>query len=101
MKGRTIAWSESLKHKMNITDLAHRHTRFDTALIVLTPDFSDAWFQRAFMYIASQYPMKVLYTHWCIGMCLALQSTFQGILYLSAYANSSQKVQADMQFTDV
>jgi hypothetical protein len=35
MKGRTITWSESIKHKMNIIDLDHRRTRFDTALIVL------------------------------------------------------------------
>jgi hypothetical protein len=53
------------------------------------------------MSIASQYPMKVLYTQRCIGMYLALQSTVPGILSPSAYANSSQKVQADMQFTDV
>jgi hypothetical protein len=53
------------------------------------------------MSIASQYPMKVLYTQRGRGMCLALQSIVQGMLYLSAYANSSQNVRADMQFTDV
>src|SRR5215468_4094665 len=36
MKGRPIAGSESIKHKMHMTDLDHRRTRFDTALIVLT-----------------------------------------------------------------
>src|SRR5262245_22214049 len=36
MKGRTIAWGESIEHTMNMTDLEHRCTRFDTALIVLT-----------------------------------------------------------------
>ena len=36
MKGRTIAWSEPMKHKMNITDLDYGRTRFYTALIVLT-----------------------------------------------------------------
>jgi len=36
MKGRTIAWDEPIKHKINITDLDHSCTRFDTALIVLT-----------------------------------------------------------------
>jgi hypothetical protein len=45
--------------------------------------------------------MKVLYTQRCRGMCLALQSTAQGMLYLRAYANSGQKVRADMKFTDV
>jgi len=28
-------WSESIQHKMNMTDLDHRRTRFDPALIVL------------------------------------------------------------------
>ena len=36
MKGRTIAWGKPMKHKINITDLDHRRTRFHTALIVLT-----------------------------------------------------------------
>ena len=36
MKGRTIAWGEPIKHKVNITDLDHSCTRFYTALIVLT-----------------------------------------------------------------
>src|SRR5262245_8362973 len=36
MKGRTIAWGEPIQHKLNIADLDHRRTRFDTALIVLT-----------------------------------------------------------------
>src|SRR4030095_5675330 len=36
MKGRAIAWGEPIEHKMNITDLEHRCTRFYTALIVLT-----------------------------------------------------------------
>src|SRR5262245_16189139 len=36
MKSRTITWSEPVQHKMNITDLDHRCTRFHTALIVLT-----------------------------------------------------------------
>ena len=36
MKGRPIAGSESIQHKMHMTDLDHRRTRFDTALIVLT-----------------------------------------------------------------
>src|SRR5262250_2257242 len=36
MKGRTIVWSESMQHKMHMTDLDHRRTRCDTALIVLT-----------------------------------------------------------------
>src|SRR5215470_5474688 len=35
MKGRPIAGSESMQHKMHMTDLDHRRTRFDTALIVL------------------------------------------------------------------
>src|SRR5215510_15248692 len=35
MKGRTIAWGKPMKHKMNMTDLDHRRTRFDPALIVL------------------------------------------------------------------
>src|SRR5215831_9860302 len=35
MKGRTIAWSEPIQHKVNMTDLEHSRTRFDTALIVL------------------------------------------------------------------
>jgi hypothetical protein len=64
-------------------------------------DFSDAWFQRAFMYIASQYPMKVLYTQRLISMYRALQSAFQGILSPRAYVSSSQKVRADMKFTGV
>src|SRR5262245_9191672 len=36
MKGRTSAWGESIEHTMNMTDLEHRCTRCDTALIVLT-----------------------------------------------------------------
>src|SRR5207237_495662 len=36
MKSRMITWSEPIQHKMNITDLDHRCTRFHTALIVLT-----------------------------------------------------------------
>jgi hypothetical protein len=35
MKGRTIVWSESMQHKVNMTDVDHRRTRCDTALIVL------------------------------------------------------------------
>jgi hypothetical protein len=53
------------------------------------------------MYIASEYPMKILYTQRLIDMYLALQGAFQGILYPSASASSSQKVRADMKFTDV
>src|SRR5215831_14140668 len=36
MKGRTIAWGEPMQPKLNMADLDHRHTRCDTALIVLT-----------------------------------------------------------------
>src|SRR5215218_1438655 len=36
MKGRTIAWSERVQHKMYMTNLYHGRTGFDAALIVLT-----------------------------------------------------------------
>src|SRR5215831_18095509 len=36
MKHRTIIMSESVQHKMDVTDLDHGCTRFSTALIVLT-----------------------------------------------------------------
>src|SRR5438128_9184155 len=36
MKGRTIAWSEPVQHKMYMTNLYHSRTGFYTALIVLT-----------------------------------------------------------------
>src|SRR5262245_11226446 len=36
MKGRTIAWGEPIKYKVNVTNLDHRRTRFYTAFIVLT-----------------------------------------------------------------
>src|SRR5215831_7636996 len=35
MKGRTIVWSESMKPKRHMTDVAHRRPRCDPALIVL------------------------------------------------------------------
>jgi hypothetical protein len=36
MKGRTIAWSEPVQHKMHMTNLDHSRTGFDAAFIVLT-----------------------------------------------------------------
>jgi hypothetical protein len=53
------------------------------------------------MCIVSQYSMEVLCTQRLIDMYLALQSAFQGMLSPSADASSSQKVRADMKFTDV
>ena len=40
--------------------------------------FSDTWFQRAFMYISAQYPMKALYRQWLTDMYSALLSYCQG-----------------------
>ena len=36
------------------------------------PDFSDASFQRAFMHISAQYPMKVLHPQWVMNPLPAL-----------------------------
>jgi uncharacterized repeat protein (TIGR01451 family) len=62
-------------------------------------DFSDTWFQRAFMDATDQYPMKVLHTQWVLNIHIQHCRGARACLPTSRYVNASSSAFASWRST--